>query len=200
MHPTWRSEELCTMLGKKCETLYRSFIWAPVGTDSDRAVSSLLSRLGQKKQERWEEAINSIDFSHSSRKVWRTIKKLTGGLDAHFACALSWQSPSPRNSWKMGHTGPEAASPPGSSTRSCKKTVSATFHLNNKEAKLEFKVKYNNEILPFCCEPKYVGVTLDRLLTYRRHLESFARSWHHASRSWGSLLAPVGVLEQQLCK
>ena len=56
------------------------------------------------------------------------------------------------------------------------KTVSATFHLNNKEAKLEFKVKYNNEILPFCCEPKYVGVTLDRLLTYRRHLESFARS------------------------
>ena len=55
------------------------------------------------------------------------------------------------------------------------KTVSATFHLNNKEAKLEFKVKYNNEILPFCCEPKYVGVTLDRSLTYRRHLESLRK-------------------------
>ena len=36
-----------------------------------------VSRL-QQKQERWEEAVNSIDFSHSSRKAWRTIDKLTG--------------------------------------------------------------------------------------------------------------------------
>jgi len=39
---------------------------------------SLLSRLQQKKQQRWEEAINSIDFLHSSRKAWKTINKLTG--------------------------------------------------------------------------------------------------------------------------
>jgi len=63
---------------KECETLYYSFSQAPVGTNSDRVASSLLSRLGQKKQERWEEAVNSIDFSHSSRKAWRTINKLTG--------------------------------------------------------------------------------------------------------------------------
>ena len=61
---------------KKCETLYRSFTRAPVGTGSDRAASSLLSRLGLK--ERWEEAENPIDFSHSSLKAWRTINKLTG--------------------------------------------------------------------------------------------------------------------------
>jgi len=59
---------------KECKTLYRSCCQAPVGTDSKRAASSLLSRLGQKKQERWEK---SIDFSHSSRKARRTIKKLT---------------------------------------------------------------------------------------------------------------------------
>ena len=52
------------------------------------------------------------------------------------------------------------------------KTVSAVFHLNNKEAKRELKVNFNNETLPFCSEPKYLGVMLDRLLTYRRHLES----------------------------
>jgi len=63
---------------KECETLYRFFTRAPVGTDSDRTVSALLSRLQQKKQERWEEAVNSIDFSHSSRKAWRSINKLTG--------------------------------------------------------------------------------------------------------------------------
>jgi len=62
---------------KECETLYRSFIRAPVGTASDRAASSQLSRL-QQKQDRWEEAVNSIDFSHSSRKALRTVNKLTG--------------------------------------------------------------------------------------------------------------------------
>jgi len=45
---------------------------------TDRAASSLLSLLEQKKQERWDEAVNSIDFSHSSRKAWSTIKKVTG--------------------------------------------------------------------------------------------------------------------------
>jgi len=64
-----------------------------VGTDPDRAASSLLSRLGQKKQKRWEEAVNSIDFSHSSCKAWRTINKLTGrsGRSSHL-CPVSANS------------------------------------------------------------------------------------------------------------
>ena len=33
----------------------------------------------------------------------------------------------------------------------------------------------NNEILPFCSEPKYLGIPLDRSLTYRRHLESLRK-------------------------
>jgi len=55
------------------------------------------------------------------------------------------------------------------------KTVSAVFHLNNKEAKRELKVNFNYESLPFCSEPKYLGVTLDRSLTYRRHLQSLRK-------------------------
>ena len=55
------------------------------------------------------------------------------------------------------------------------KTVRAVFHLNNKEAKRELKVNHNNETLPFCSEPKYLGVTLDRSLTYRRHLKSLRK-------------------------
>ena len=34
----------------------------PLGTHSERAASSLLSRLGKKRQERWEEAVNAINF------------------------------------------------------------------------------------------------------------------------------------------
>ena len=55
------------------------------------------------------------------------------------------------------------------------KTVSAAFHLNNKEAKRDLKVNCNKETLPFCSEPKYLGVTLDSPLTYHRHLESLRK-------------------------
>jgi len=49
--------------------------------------------------------------------------------------------------------------------------VSAAVHLDNKEAKRERKVNCNIEILPFCPEPKYLGVILNRSLTYRWQLE-----------------------------
>jgi len=45
----------------------------------------------------------------------------------------------------------------------------------NKEAKRELNVKYHNETLPFCSEPKYLGVTLYRSLTHRRHLQSISK-------------------------
>jgi len=53
--------------------------------------------------------------------------------------------------------------------------MSAVFHTNIKDTKRELKVNFNNETLLFCSEPKYLGVTLDRSLTYRRHLESLRK-------------------------
>jgi len=50
------------------------------------------------------------------------------------------------------------------------KMVTTVFYLNNKEAKCELKVNFENEVLPFCSKPKYLAVTLDRSLTYHRHL------------------------------
>ena len=89
MHPPWLPEELCAMLGQReldpLSLLYPS----PSGDDSDRAASLLLSWLRQ-KQERWEEAVNFIDFSHSSGKAWRTINKLTGSSGRSFhQCPVS---------------------------------------------------------------------------------------------------------------
>ena len=42
MYYSWPWQKLCAMLGQKCETLYRSFLWAPMETDSDRTALSLL--------------------------------------------------------------------------------------------------------------------------------------------------------------
>ena len=74
--PLRRRKNYMPCWDKECETLYRSFLRAPVGTDSHRATSSLLLRLNDNKQERWEEAVNSTDFLHSSHKAWSTITKL----------------------------------------------------------------------------------------------------------------------------
>jgi len=81
------------------------------------------------------------------------------------------------------------------------KTVSAAFHLNNKEAKRKLKVKYNNEVLPFCSETKYLGVTLDRSLTCRRHLESLRKKLTSRVALLRRLAGSVaGVLQQQVCE
>ena len=50
------------------------------------------------------------------------------------------------------------------------KTVTATFHLNNRDAKRELKVYNNGRRLPFCPTPTYLGVKLDRSLTFCHHL------------------------------
>ena len=48
--------------------------------------------------------------------------------------------------------------------------MSSDFNLNNREAKRELKVYNNGRLLPFCPTPTYVGVELDRSLTFRHHL------------------------------
>ena len=116
--PRGRRKNYVPCWDKECEILNHSFFRAPVGTDFHRAASSLLSRL-EHKQERWEEDVKSTDFSHCSRKACRTINKLTG-RSGH----SSWASPVSANSMasklmKNGAHRTRAASPLGSSTRSC---------------------------------------------------------------------------------
>ena len=50
------------------------------------------------------------------------------------------------------------------------KTVTVAFHLNNREAKRELKVYNNGRRLPFCPTPTYLGVKLDRSLTFCHRL------------------------------
>ena len=49
-------------------------------------------------------------------------------------------------------------------------TVTAAFHLNNREAKRELKVYNNGRRLRVCSIPVYLGLKLDRSLTFRHHL------------------------------
>ena len=55
--------------------------------------------------------------------------------------------------------------------------MATPFRLNNGEAKRELKVNNKGRLLPFCPVPMrtYLGVKLDRSLTYRHHLEALRK-------------------------
>ena len=73
------------------------------------------------------------------------------------------------------------------------KTVTAAFH-HHKEATRQPKAAAEGCILLFSAEPIYLGVKLDRSLTYRRHLESLRKKLttrvgllrRLAESSWGA--------------
>ena len=73
--PCWDSEG---------ENLYRVFLKSD-GNNSSRAATALLTRLDRKRRDRWSEAVQSIDFSHSSRKAWSILNTLTG-RSRHSSC------------------------------------------------------------------------------------------------------------------
>ena len=54
-------------------------------------------------------------------------------------------------------------------------TVTAAFHLNNRVDKRELKVYNNGRLLPFCPIPTYLGVKLDRSLTFCHHLVALGK-------------------------
>ena len=51
------------------------------------------------------------------------------------------------------------------------KTCVGGFSCNNRKAKCELNITNEGDFLSFCPEPKYLGVTLDRSLSSRRHLD-----------------------------
>ena len=51
------------------------------------------------------------------------------------------------------------------------KTTCTAFHLNNRESSCKLAVTVNGTTIPYTQTPTYLGVTLDRQLTFRQHLD-----------------------------
>ena len=61
---------------------------------------------------------------------------------------------------------------------SASKTISSVFHLHNTSATCELSVYLDGQCLWHEYHPTYLGVTLDRTLSYREHLTHFGQSGH----------------------
>ena len=159
---------------EECNSLYHAFQCTALGNETRFASEKLLCRLDQRRQSRWVEAVDNIDFTHSSREAWKTVnttaRKYGFAEDLaimHTVC--SWQEAEEVLNQDMarlcGYLRKRRLE------LSEKKTVSASFHLNNKEAKHELNIKINGSCLTHQEIPTYLGVKLDRTLTYCLHLE-----------------------------
>ena len=62
----------------ECENLCCAFLQSPEGSNSNGAVTALLLRLDKKYRDRWSETVQTINFSHFSRKIWSVLNNLTG--------------------------------------------------------------------------------------------------------------------------
>ena len=115
--------------------------------------------------------MNDLSLLHSSGN-WKDLEEtLSQDMSTLSAYLQTWRL-------KLSHT----------------KTVTAAFHLNNREAKRELKVYNNGRLLPFCPTRTYLGVKLDRSLTFRQHLVALRKKlsshvtllWRLVGSGWGA--------------
>ena len=98
---------------------------------------------------------DDLALLHSSGN-WKDLETLSQDMSTLSAYLQTWRL-------KLSHT----------------KTVTAAFHLNNREAKRELKVYNNGRLLPFCSTPTYLGV----IMALRKKLSS--RHTAEATRGLG---------------
>ena len=87
------------------------------------------------------------------------------------------------------------------------KTQVTAFHLRNREAKRSLKVSWNGVDLDNTTHPKYLGVTLDRTLSYKQHTQNTKMKVATrnnllkklANSKWGTNASTIRTTELALC-
>ena len=81
--PTWVEE---------CDAHYNEFLNAEPGEEAATKALQLTNCLDKKRRERWEETVQGIDFTHSSRLAWKTLKRLTRRSSKPTQCPVTANS------------------------------------------------------------------------------------------------------------
>ncbi|KAJ3584496.1 hypothetical protein NHX12_014991 [Muraenolepis orangiensis] len=86
------------------------------------------------------------------------------------------------------------------------KSVAAAYHLSTREARRELEVRVDNKCLEVQQAPEYLGVCLDRTLSFKQHLEEVkakvtsrvALIRHLAGTTWGASAKTLRISTQAL--
>ena len=81
--PTWDDE---------CNHYYKEFVQAEDKQSADAKVADLMDYLNKNRNKRWEETVKGIDFTHSSRKAWKTFNRFTGRKSDPKQCPITANS------------------------------------------------------------------------------------------------------------
>ena len=54
-----------------------------------KAVAALFDHLNENQHERWIETVSNINFTHSSKRAWNSINRLTGKSSTRRNCPIS---------------------------------------------------------------------------------------------------------------
>ena len=71
---------------------YNELVNAQSPTQADCKVYDLIDHLNQNRRQHLEEAVESIDFSHSSRLAWQTFNILTGCSNRPKKCPVFYSN------------------------------------------------------------------------------------------------------------
>ena len=90
-HPTRIQQTLFPRIARQsgCNHLLREHQQATTKDDIDTTATSLLHKLDEVRRARWNEVVESVDFTHSSHKAWQTINKLTGRSTTQSRCPVT---------------------------------------------------------------------------------------------------------------
>ncbi|KAJ8353386.1 hypothetical protein SKAU_G00209530 [Synaphobranchus kaupii] len=75
-HPAWLQQELHPGWDNEFGCLLCEHQQASSSEEVDMTATALLQKLDVTRRTRWTEIIESVDFTHSSRKAWQTINQL----------------------------------------------------------------------------------------------------------------------------
>jgi len=86
---TYAARDFRSQQDKECSRLHKEYLNADSPDTIHSSASALTDLIDKKRHDRWIDTVGKIDFTHSSRKAWMTLTRLTGTVSAKKLCLMS---------------------------------------------------------------------------------------------------------------
>ena len=77
---------------EECDSHYEAIMFSTNSKETTQTTTDVIQCLNAKHKQRWEGTVQSIDFTHSSRVVWKTFNRFTGRNSQPKRCSVTANS------------------------------------------------------------------------------------------------------------